>query len=134
MEGKTLDGEVVAFSRFSDKVLVLNFWATWCAPCIAEMPSLARLREKTAGLPVHVACITREDREVVRTFLERRELNTPIYLLRGEAPACFDSRAVPATYIISRGGLIAFRHIGAAAWDAESVVAFVRGLAVAPAL
>ena len=133
MEVTDLDGAAVSFSHSAGQVLVLNFWATWCAPCVAEMPSLARLREETADLDVQFGFITREEPPVVRQFVEKRGIDLPIYVLVGEPPECFKGRAIPATFVLDKGGMIAMRHFGAAAWDADGVVAFVRGLAAKPA-
>lgn len=127
-----LDGAEADLSGAKGKVLVLNFWATWCAPCVAELPSLRALMDATADLDVRFAFVTKEDPPVVRRFAEARSLNLPIYLLAGDAPSCFQSRAVPATFILGKEGRIAMRHVGAAAWDDEAVVTFVRGLAAKP--
>lgn len=127
-----LADERLSFTGFRDKVVVLNFWATWCAPCVAEMPSLERLQESTKDLDVVFACVTREAKDVVESFLAKREIGLPIYLLDGDVPDVFKGRAIPATFILDRSGMIALRHFGAAAWDNEKVVAFVRGLAAAP--
>ncbi len=133
MELVDLDGEPADLRGAAGSVLVLNFWATQCAPCVAEMPGLQRLRDATADLGVRFALVTREPRDVARRFAQARALDLPIYVLAGEPPACFESRAVPATFVLDRRGRIALRHVGAAAWDAEEVVAFVRDLATAPA-
>ena len=133
MELRDLDGATVSFAQSAGKVIVLNFWATWCAPCVAEMPSLARLRDETADLDVQFGFITREEAPVVRQFIEKRGIDLPIYVLAGEPPECFTGRAIPATFVLDKAGMIAMRHFGAAAWDADSVVAFVRGLAAKPA-
>jgi thiol-disulfide isomerase/thioredoxin len=128
-----LEGHPVDFIRFSGEVLVLNLWATWCAPCVTELPSLSRLQEATSELGVRLACVTREKREVVERFVEERAPDVPIYIVEGEIPECFSSRGIPATYVLDRNGLIAFRHMGAAAWDDPRVVTFIRGLAAIPA-
>jgi thiol-disulfide isomerase/thioredoxin len=133
LEGETLAGVSVRFSRFSGKVLIVNFWATWCAPCVAEMPSLERLRAATSDLGVELACLTREQPDPVRKFVEKRGFTLPVYVFGGEPPTCFRSRAIPATFILDQGGRIVMRHFGAARWDDASVVAFVRGLAATPA-
>lgn len=132
MDLTDLDGAPVAPSRWSGKILVLNFWATWCAPCLREMPSLRRLMEQTGDLDVQFGFITREDPAVVRPFVAKRSLDVPVYVLKGEPPECFKTRGIPATFVVGRSGGIAMQHVGAAAWDAESIVAFIRGLASKP--
>jgi thiol-disulfide isomerase/thioredoxin len=133
MTAEGSDGNRVDFTEFSGKVLILNFWATWCAPCVAEMPSLSRLHEATSDLGVSLACVSREPLETVRDFVSKRGIQVPFFALDGEVPKCFEARAIPATFILDKKGIIAFRHFGAAAWDHESVVEFVRSLASAPA-
>ncbi|MGD8361923.1 MAG: TlpA disulfide reductase family protein [Gemmatimonadota bacterium] len=133
MTAEDSDGNRVDFTRFSGNVLILNFWATWCAPCVAEMPSLSRLYEATSDLGVSLACVTREPVGTVRDFVSKRGIEVPFFVLDGEVPKCFESRAIPATFVLDKKGMIAFRHFGAAAWDHESVVDFVKSLASAPA-
>jgi thiol-disulfide isomerase/thioredoxin len=129
LDGQDLAGTPVPFSRYSGRVLVLNFWATWCGPCLAEMPGLQRLLAATSDLKVAFACLTQEKPDAVRKFVEKRGLTLPIFLFQGDPPACFRSRAVPATFILDKAGRIVMRHVGAAQWDDPSIVAFVRGLA-----
>lgn len=125
---QSLDGDVVDFATLSGRALVLNFWATTCAPCVAEMPSLARLHEETADDGIFVGCITREPEERVRDFVSRRGLEGPVYLMDAEVPGCFATRGIPATFILDRDHRIVFRHVGAADWSATSVVDFLRSL------
>ena len=134
MSAQDVDGNRQDFADFSGQVLVLNFWATWCGPCVAEMPSLGRLREATSDVEVALACVTQEPVAKVREFLDKREFDLPIYVLDGDVPECFKSRGIPATFVLDKKGTIVLRHFGAAAWDDESVVGFVRGLALAPEL
>lgn len=129
----TLDGEPVKLADFAGEVLVLNFWATRCGPCIVELPGLERLLAATADCGVRFGFITREDPGVVREFVEKRGLQLPIYVLSGDPPECFKSRGIPATFVVDKLGRIALGHVGAARWDDESVVTFVRGLAAVPA-
>ena len=132
MSAQDVDGNRLDFADFSGKVLIVNFWATGCGPCVAEMPSLSRLREATSDVEVALACVTREPVAKVREFLNKGDVDLPIYVLDGDVPKCFESRAIPATFVLDKKGTIVLRHFGAAAWDDESVVGFVRGLAVAP--
>jgi thiol-disulfide isomerase/thioredoxin len=132
MEITDLQGAPASLEASAGHVLVLNFWATWCAPCVAEMPSLERLQEETADLGVQFGLVTSEDPQIVKKFFEKRDVDLPVYILTGDRPECFSGRAIPATFVLDKSGLIAMRHFGAAAWDAEAVVAFVRGLAARP--
>jgi len=132
MDLTDLDGAPATPSQWQGNVLVLNFWATWCAPCVAEMPSLKRLLDRTADLDVRFGFVTREEPGVVRPFVEKRGIDLPIYLLEGDPPECFKTRGIPATFVLDRHGGIVMRHAGAAAWDADSIVGFVRGLASKP--
>lgn len=134
LEATAVDGTPVDFGAFRGRPLIFNYWATWCAPCVAEMPSLVRLREALADLDVGIACVSAESPEQVRTFMERRGFDLPVYTVEGKLPDLFSSGAIPATFILDRQGRIAFRHLGAAAWDDPSVVEFVGNLARAPDL
>ncbi|MEJ2207282.1 MAG: TlpA disulfide reductase family protein [Gemmatimonadota bacterium] len=131
MRAEDLEGHVRHFSEFSGRVLILNFWATWCAPCVAEMPSLARLQELTSDLGVALACVSKETREKVRECVAKRDLRVPVFIVEDGVPECFRVRAIPATFVLDKKGTIVLRHLGAAAWDHVDVVAFVRGLALA---
>lgn len=126
MRLRTLENEVVDAETFRDRTLFLNFWATWCAPCVAELPSIERLVERLEGTDVAVACITSEPLEKVKAFAARRSLKVPIYVLLDEAPPIFETRSIPATFIV-RGGDIISQHLGAARWDTDEIVTLLSG-------
>ena len=133
MRATALGGDEVDFASFKGRVLILNFWATWCAPCIAEMPSLARLEEATADLDVSLACVTSEPADTVEKFIAKRgPLDVPIYLLDDVTPSEFQTRGIPATFVLDKGGRRVLSHTGAASWDDPSVVSFIKGLAAVP--
>ncbi|MCP4657180.1 MAG: TlpA family protein disulfide reductase [bacterium] len=123
---RTLEGEEVRLSDFAGRVVFLNFWATWCIPCVAEMPSIQRLYESLADEDVAFLLVSEEDAETVRSLLEARDLNLPVYL--GVASAIYQSKGIPVTFIIDRDGTIVFRHLGSADWDQEACRAFIRRL------
>lgn len=134
LEVTDLEGRSFNLSAHRGRPLVLNHWATWCAPCIAEMPSLVRLQAAVADLDVPVVCVSKEPPEKVREFMAKEGFDLPVYTRDGPLPDCFSARAIPATFVVDRGGSIVFRHWGAAAWDDPTVVRFVRNLAEAPTL
>jgi len=128
-----LAGATVPMSRYSGRVLVLHLWATWCGPCLAELPTLQRLQAATSDLDVALLCLSPEKAEPVRGFVKKHGLTLATLLFEGTAPPCFGGRAIPATFVLDKAGTIVMRHVGAARWDDPSVVNFIRGLAAAPA-
>jgi thiol-disulfide isomerase/thioredoxin len=130
LAARTLAGEPHDFRAARGRVLVLNFWATWCPPCVAELPSLLRLRQRMAGDHVDLACITSEPADVVRAFVHKRDMGElPVVLIDGEPPPAFATLSIPATFVVGKDGAVAYRHVGSARWDADEFVAFLRRLA-----
>lgn len=110
----------LTLADFRGKVVLLNYWATWCAPCVEEMPSLERLQAKLAGADFTVLAISvdRQGLSIVQPFLERIGLKgLPIYLDRsGASMRAFTVRGLPTTMIIDRDGNEAGRLEGMAHW------------------
>ncbi len=120
-----LQQQPVQFSRFKGKTVFLNIWATWCPPCVREMPSIARLAEnpRLKGKNIEFVCVSRDNStDTVVGFL--RDKNWPMTVLRAESlPPVFLTEAIPATYIITPGGRIVAAEVGANDWDNADVVA-----------
>jgi thiol-disulfide isomerase/thioredoxin len=125
---QSLDGPDFKMTDAKGKVVFLNFWATWCSPCVAEMASIQRLYEKLRDRGVVFACISNEKASKVSRFVRRKGFTLPIYTMRGSPPAVFDNQRVPATFILSRDGRIALKHIGSAKWDDDKTVDFIKRL------
>lgn len=115
-----MEGRRHVFSEFKDKQVFVNFWATWCPPCIAEMPSIQRLYKEYGDSVVFVLA-SREDRQTIKRFLEKRKYTFPVYLLQGSVPGIFASRSIPASFLISREGKVLMKKQGAARWDGKNV-------------
>ncbi len=126
-----MDGKEVPMSRFRDKVVFLNLWATWCGFCRYEFPNIQRLVEAMEKNPeIAFIILSPEEPEVVRNWAASQEFKLPFYTVRGEdLPEDFTPQGLPATFIIVPGGRVAFRHSGAAAWDGEKTHQFLKGLA-----
>jgi thiol-disulfide isomerase/thioredoxin len=107
----------------------INFWATWCPPCVAEMPDIAALKAHTEeqGWPVQFVMVSLDDQmSKAKAFLERKELDFPIYALEGRLPAQFDIGTIPSTYVLnSKGDIIAERH-GMARYHTDEFVNFLQ--------
>lgn len=125
---KALDGREVALSEFKGKVVFLNFWATWCVPCVAEMPSIQSLYETFKTDDVVFLLISNEDGQTVYEFLAEHQYDLPVYLFDEDLPNIFQLPGVPTTFIVNRDGLVVFRHFGAAKWDDEACRSFIQGL------
>lgn len=116
----SLDGKQVDFSEFKGKKILLNFWATWCPPCIAEMPSMQQLYNDYSEKAVFLF-VTNDDRLAVEQFLSKGEYNLPVYQALSTTPTLLQSRSLPTTFLISEEGNIIIKKIGSADWNAEKV-------------
>ncbi len=127
---QTLDGREIDLAKLQGEAVLINFWATWCAPCIEEMPSLSRLVEKMRGKPFRVLAVNIGERpEAIGRFLQRIPVNFDI-LLDSESKAVRDWEvyAYPSNYLIDREGRIRYGYRGALAWDAPEIVETIEGL------
>lgn len=110
----TLDGDTIRSSELAGKVVVLNFWATWCIPCRLEMPSLEKLYRRRAsdGLVV-LGFDTDGDPAKVRAFLTSHDITYPVGVAGAASRAAFGGiSAVPTTFVIDRTGMIRHRVVG----------------------
>ncbi|MDR2110384.1 MAG: TlpA family protein disulfide reductase [Spirochaetaceae bacterium] len=128
------DGKTVSLSGLRGKVVFLNFWATWCGPCRAEMPSMEVLyrRFKDRGLEI-LAVNLRESPREVTAFMERLRLSFPAPLdQRGSIGANYGITAVPTTYIIDREGGVIARVVGSINWDTPQLFSAFETLLASP--
>jgi thiol-disulfide isomerase/thioredoxin len=132
-----LEGQQVSFARFQGKAVFLNIWATWCGPCVREMPSIARLAARDTFKDKNIAfvCVSVDDAsETVRQFV--RDKNWPMTVLRANKstlPPVFQTEGIPATFVISPAGRIVAAEVGSSDWDQSDVVAFLEKTAAMPA-
>ena len=118
---QTLSGDAVNLAEISkDKVVFLNIWATWCGPCIKEMPSINALYEDYGDRVVFV-CLSNEARDVVESFVKRSPYTFPVYLMKDQPPEDFIPRSIPATYIIDQDRILKVSHEGGADWTSKPV-------------
>ncbi len=125
---ESLSGEKVQLSDLKDKIIFLNFWATWCGPCKEEMPSMETLyqRYKERGFVFLTISVDYEGPEPVRKFIEKRRYRFPVLLdPKGETLDLFEISKIPATLIIDRKGKVIGRVIGPRNWSSPEVFLIV---------
>ncbi|WP_299621067.1 TlpA disulfide reductase family protein [Pelagibius sp.] len=127
---ETLQGAPVSLQEFKGELVLVNFWATWCAPCIREMPGLERLHQafKDEGFLVMAVSQDRGGAAKVVPFLERLGLDElPVFLDRkGALARAFALRGLPATFLIGRDGAVVAGMTGPAEWDSPEAMALIR--------
>lgn len=125
-----LQGNTVAFESLKGKVIFLNIWATWCPPCVAEMPNIQSLYEKVGSDKIAFVMLSVDQAGVdkVKKFIDRKGFTFPVYMPAGQLPQEFYSQAIPTTFIISPQGKIVARQEGMAEYDTKEVREFLQGM------
>ena len=123
------DEKPVDIAEFAGKIVVLNLWATWCAPCIREMPELDRLQAVRGGDDFAVVAVSfdRKGVDVVKQFFERRKIDhLAVYVDKFvKTFRAFKLKALPTTYILGRDGRALGVLAGPAAWDSPEALALI---------
>ena len=115
-----LNGEKVDLKDLEGRVVLINFWATWCPPCVAEMPSLDNLFEDY-GADVEFVLVAHDDPKRVSAFLARKDYDFPVFFEAGRPPGELRVESIPTTYLIDRNGHVRVKKIGAADWNSTAV-------------
>lgn len=112
---KTADGKTYDLSKLTGKVVIVNFWATWCGPCRKEIPDFIEFYKnyKDKGVEILGVSLDRDGWEKVKPFLKQTPINYPIVLGNGEIAGKFSRfNAIPTTFIIDKSGNIVDEHTG----------------------
>jgi thiol-disulfide isomerase/thioredoxin len=115
-ELKDPNGKLVKSSDFDGKVVILDFWATWCPPCKAEIPGFIDLQKKYGekGLVVVGVSVDEQGSSVVKQFMKEFAMNYPVVMGNLKMMQDFGGTGVPTTFIIDRSGKIVSKHVGLA--------------------
>lgn len=122
-----LEENLVTIAVGGGKTLVINMWATWCPPCVAEIPSLATLAAMAEDLGITVVCVSEEPVMTLKAWCERKKSTAPIYHLK-EMPMEMGNDGIPETWIIGPTGKVEFKHTGMADWAHDSVIEYIRSV------
>ncbi len=115
-----MDGNQVSFESLNDKPIFINFWATWCPHCIAEMPGISELHEEYKN-KVNFILASNESRAKVRAFAKKNGFNQILFYQNKTVPNDFTSQSIPTTFIISKKGIVVLSKKGVARWNSGSI-------------
>ena len=120
---RDLDGRLHRLEDYRGKVVLVNFWATWCEPCRDEMPSIRKLRASLAGQPFEVLAVNLAEPETrIRGFMQRVPMDFPVLLDRDTGIAkAWGARILPASFVVGPDGNIRLSYLGGLDWSRESV-------------
>lgn len=115
-----LNGNKISFETLKGKPSVVSFWATWCPPCLAEMPSIQALYNDYKN-EVNFVLISEEDPKKIREFLAKNSYDLPMFLWARGIDKQLHSRSIPATFLLDKEGNIHIKKIGSANWNSQEV-------------
>ncbi len=123
----TIDGKPTRLSDLRGKVVLLNFWATWCQPCVDEAPSLDALQKEIAPLGGTVLGISvDDDQSAYRQFLKTHNIDFPTYRDPSkQIPLSYGTKMYPETYVIDRDGRINSKIVGPQDWTSPAMMAYL---------
>lgn len=121
-----LEGKEVDLTEFEGKTIFVNFWATWCRPCIQEMPSIAALQTQLAGKNIEFFFASDEEVDKIQKFMESRKMK--LNFVRVENPESLGMQALPTTFIFDGEGNMVYSEVGFRKWDEPATVEMVTKL------
>jgi peroxiredoxin len=126
-----LDGKKVSLADYRGKLVLLNIWATWCAPCVAEMPSMEKLYQKlkNEGFILIAVSIDETGAEAVMPFIKKHKLSFPVLTdTQGDIKHLYQVTGIPESFIIDKNGMIVEKIVGPRDWATSSAIRFFRNL------
>jgi len=128
---KSINNESLTLSTLKGKVVLLNFWATWCPPCREEIPSMMKLNSAMAGKPFQMVAVSIDEggKKAVEDFFKDSHFTLPAYLdPETSAAKVYGITGVPETFVIDKGGIIVKKVIGPMDWNSPEAIAFLERL------
>lgn len=126
---RDVDGVPIKLEQFRGKVLFINLWATWCPPCLAEMPGIHNLYRDLGHQDVVFLMVSVDkDFAKAKAYVEDQEFDFPIYQMAGRWPPALSSSTIPTTYVIDKTGKLVLQHQGMAKYNTADFKTFLGGL------
>lgn len=122
-------GDKVTMEQYRGKVIFINIWATWCPPCVAEMPNINEMYKDIDKDNIEVLMISFDQKfEKAIQFKERKKFDFEVYKILGKIPQMYNTNSLPTTYIIDSNGNLVFTHMGMADYNRQDFKNFLKGL------
>jgi thiol-disulfide isomerase/thioredoxin len=124
------EGKVVDLGNLKGKIVFLNFWASWCPPCIAEIPAINKLYEKFKDDADVVFILADADGNLIKSqkFMDGKKFRLPIYAVASQIPEALYQGSLPTTVVFDKQGHIAYNEIGAANYGDPRFIEFINKL------
>lgn len=129
---KDMDGNLVDFTSFKGKVVVINLWATWCAPCRVEMPSIQSLYSKIESENIEFVILSLDqdsDFNKVKKYVEKNNFTFPVFTPHGYLADQLQADVIPTTLVLNKEGKVVNRKTGATNFDTEKFKKYLENLA-----
>ncbi len=127
----TLDGKQASLSDFRGKIVLVHFWATWCPPCVEELPVLDRFSRSMTGADIQVLAVSVDENgaAAIAPFMKKNALTLPVLLDPGAGVShTYGTFKFPETYILDRSGIVRYKVIGQADWSNPANIKVIRDL------
>ena len=125
LELKTLDDRILTVADLEGKPAFINFWATWCKPCLQEMPSIENAKSILENEGYHFIAVSNEDKDRIQGFLDRSNYTFEFAQFAVGLEA-LNIYSLPTTYIVDSEGNLVYQHIGAEFWDSKENLKILR--------
>ena len=126
-----LTGKTVSLADYRGKVVLLNIWATWCPPCVEEMPSMEKLYQEMKGEPFEILAVSLDESgtKVVAPFMKKHKLSFPTLIdSAGIMKDLYQTTGIPESLIITKDGVILEKIIGPRNWASSGAIKYFREL------
>lgn len=127
---KDANGKIVNLNELKGKVVFINFWATWCPPCLAEMPSINKLHQQFKNDTDIVFLMIDADSDFpkAQAYMDKRKYQMPVYTFASELPETLFKSTLPTTIVFDKKGRISFNETGPANYSNPKFIAFIKQL------
>jgi len=122
-------GVTINMQQFKNKVVFINFWATWCPPCVAELPYIDDLNSKFENNSnVVIITVVNESFDKVNSFMIKRNFSFDVFQNRSGLPLLLNKSSIPTTFVIDKEGQLVLEKTGSYKWNSQQIVDFIKEL------